>query len=146
MYALKFLLGVAAIATGGYAADIVDQPLPAPEPAAQIVDEPIHQGGYAAEVSYRASQSCFVDVERADDGLLVSAWTDPGYGGVYRMVVTQRYGASGFDIVQEGDVPAGAGGNVLLSDVWLDVEADFVVRLSTWTNDGELLCTWGDRR
>ena len=61
------------------------------------------------------------------------------------MVVTQRIGGGGFDIVQEGDVPLSGSEDTLLSDILLDTDADFSARLSTWNANGDPVCNWNER-
>ncbi|WP_417482806.1 curli-like amyloid fiber formation chaperone CsgH [Maricaulis sp.] len=92
-----------------------------------------------------AGSACHIELADTPDGLLVTAWSQGEAGGNYRMVVTQRMGGGGFDIVQEGDVPANGTGDALLSDILLDTEADFTARLSTWDANGEPLCNWNER-
>jgi hypothetical protein len=92
-----------------------------------------------------AGPACHIELADTPDGLLVTAWGQGEAGSNYRMVVTQRMGGGGFDIVQEGDVPANGAGDTLLSDILLDTEADFTARLSTWDANGEPLCNWDER-
>ena len=92
------------------------------------------------------SSVCFVAAEDDEDGILITAWADAGAAGSYRMVATQRTGGGGgFDIVQEGDFNSSPEYPVLLSDMILDVEAEFSIRLKTWNVDGELSCDWSER-
>jgi len=95
--------------------------------------------------AYDAGSACHIELADTPDGLLVTAWGRGEAGSNYRMVVTQRMGGGGFDIVQEGDVPANGAGDALLSDILLDTEADFTARLSTWDANGEPLCNWNER-
>ncbi|WP_417469688.1 curli-like amyloid fiber formation chaperone CsgH [Maricaulis sp.] len=92
-----------------------------------------------------AGSACHIELADTADGLLVTAWGQGEAGSNYRMVVTQRMGGGGFDIVQEGDLPANGAGDSLLSDILLDTEADFTARLSTWDANGEPLCNWNER-
>jgi hypothetical protein len=133
MYALKLLFGAAAIYGGAVAAQVVETP---------DLQTPVESAAFQ-EVSLAANESCFIDVETVDDGVVLSAWSDGNYGSAYRMVVTQSYGGGGFDLVQEGEIPMADGQPTLLSDMWLDVDASFTARLSTWSADGELMCSWG---
>ena len=91
------------------------------------------------------ASACHIEAAETPDGLLVTAWARSDAGSNYRMVVTQRTGGGGFDIVQEGDVPAGGGEDALLSDILLDTGAAFSARLSTWNAAGERACSWHER-
>mgnify|MGYP003635420444 CR=1 FL=1 len=92
-----------------------------------------------------SSSACHIEMDETSDGLLVTAWGRGDAGTNYRMVVTQRMGGGGFDIVQEGDVPAGSGEAALLSDILLDTGAGFSARLSTWNAAGDQVCSWHEQ-
>ncbi|WP_339743203.1 curli-like amyloid fiber formation chaperone CsgH [uncultured Maricaulis sp.] len=92
-----------------------------------------------------SNSACHIEMAETPDGLLVTAWGMGDAGSNYRMVVTQRMGGGGFDIVQEGDVPAGGSEDALLSDILLDTDANFSARLSTWNATGELVCRWDEQ-
>jgi hypothetical protein len=136
MYALKLLFGAVAISGGAFAAQVVEETSP---------DTYIADAAYVEDINHVAAEDCFIDVETIDDGVVLSAWSHGSAGSAYRMVVTQSYGGGGFDLVQEGEIPLVEGAPVLLSDMWLDVEASFTARLSTWSAEGELVCSWGDQ-
>ncbi|MEA1942982.1 MAG: curli-like amyloid fiber formation chaperone CsgH [Pseudomonadota bacterium] len=87
---------------------------------------------------------CGIDVAETGDGLVLTAWSAPEYTSNWRMVVTQRTGGGGFDIVQEGEVPAGQG-PVVVSDLLLDTDTDFSARLTAWDAQGDPVCRIGDR-
>jgi len=78
------------------------------------------------------------------DGLVLTAWSAPDYTASWRMVVTQRTGGGGFDIVQEGEVPAGRE-PVVVSDLLLDTGTDFSASLTAWDAYGDPVCQTGDR-
>jgi hypothetical protein len=101
--------------------------------------EPAIAGPSAANTT---ASACHIEVAETPDGLLVTAWGLGDAGSNYRMVVTQRTGGGGFDIVQEGDVPAGGSEAALLSDIMLDTGAAFSARLSTWDAAGDEICSW----
>jgi hypothetical protein len=88
-----------------------------------------------------SSSACHIEMAETPDGLLVTAWGRGDAATNYRMVVTQRMGGGGFDIVQEGDVPAGGSEAALLSDILLDTGAGFSARLSTWNAAGDEVCS-----
>ena len=90
--------------------------------------------------------SCYVYASDDEDGVLVTAWADAGLSGSYRFVATQRTGGGGgFDIVQEGDFNASGENSELLSDMIMDVDAQFSVRLKTWNQAGKISCDWQNR-
>lgn len=94
------------------------------------------------------SMPCYIDMVETEDGILLTAWGETLHQSSYRMVVTQRFGGGGFDIVQEGEIPLAeeAGDDMLvLSDMILDVEADFSAKLTTWNAEGDQICRWGER-
>lgn len=93
-----------------------------------------------------ANTACYVAAEDDEDAIILTAWAEAGASGSYRMVATQRTsGGGGFDIVQEGDFDSPNDYPVLLSDMILDVDADFSIRLKTWNPSGELNCDWVER-
>jgi hypothetical protein len=92
-----------------------------------------------------AASACHIEMAETPEGLLVTAWGLGDAGSNYRMVVTQRTGGGGFDIVQEGDVPAGRSEAALLSDILLDSGAAFSARLSTWNAAGDEICSWHEQ-
>ena len=98
----------------------------------------------AQEIAGSAPAACGIDVAETADGLVLTAWSAPEYAASWRMVVTQRTGGGGFDIVQEGEVPAGQG-PVIVSDLLLDTGADFSARLTAWDAYGDPVCRFGDR-
>ncbi|MBO6764775.1 curli-like amyloid fiber formation chaperone CsgH [Maricaulis sp.] len=104
------------------------------DPLPDLVSDHI-RGGEAA---------CGIDVSQTSDGLLLTAWSAPSRTRTWRMVVTQRTGGGGFDIVQEGDVPPGDGA-VAVSDLLIDTGADFSARLTAWDANGDPVCRFGDR-
>ena len=105
--------------------------------AAFADDLPSNQVASAGNVS----SACYVAVDDDEDGILISAWADAGASGYYRMIATQRAdGGGGFDIVQEGDFNSSNEDPQLLSDMILDVDSEFVIRLKTWNSAGELSC------
>lgn len=91
--------------------------------------------------------ACYIDVATAGDAVVLTAWSASDAQSTYRMVVTQRFGSGGFDIVQEGDIEPLEidGAPQLLSDMELDVDAEFSARLTTWNADGDIICRWGER-
>jgi hypothetical protein len=91
------------------------------------------------------ASACHIEMAETPEGLLVTAWGLGDAGSNYRMVVTQRTGGGGFDIVQEGDVPAGRSEAALLSDILLDSGAAFSARLSTWNAAGDEICSWHEQ-
>jgi hypothetical protein len=110
---------------------------------AALADDPTASEMYASAAD---EPSCFVSSSGDEDGILVMAWADPGASGSYRMVATQRTGGGGgFDIVQEGDFNASSENPELLSDMTMDVDAQFSIRLKTWNQAGELSCDWSER-
>ncbi len=92
-----------------------------------------------------SDSACHIEAAETPDGLLITAWGMGEAGSNYRMVVTQRMGGGGFDIVQEGDLPAGSHEDALLSDILLDPGTDFSARLSTWNAAGEPVCSWHEQ-
>jgi len=88
---------------------------------------------------------CYITSSENEGAIYLTAWGSGEQSGSYRMVVTQRMGGGGFDIVQEGDFIANAGEPVILSDMELDVEASFSAQLSTWAPDGQAICEWNER-
>lgn len=102
-------------------------------------DEPVEPAPTAE------SSACHIEYAETPDGLLISAWGQGEAGDNYRLVVTQRMGGGGFDIVQEGDVPAGGSENALLSDIMLDNGTSFNARLSTWNAAGDQICSWTEQ-
>lgn len=104
--------------------------------------EPDMTGEPAANAT---ASACHIEMAETPEGRLVTAWGKGDAGSNYRMVVTQRMGGGGFDIVQEGDVPAGLHEDALLSDILLDTGAAFSARLSTWNGAGEQVCSWNEQ-
>jgi len=116
--------------------------------AALLALQPGEPDGFvqsAANPDSFADTACHIELASTPDGLLVTAWGQGEPGSNYRMVVTQRMGGGGFDIVQEGDVPASGSEDTLLSDILLDTDADFSARLSTWNANGDPVCNWNER-
>jgi len=109
---------------------------------AAIADEPSELSG-DAEASMITP--CYVTSSQSAGTVLLTAWGSGERDGSYRMVVTQRMGGGGFDIVQEGGFAANAGEPVILSDMELDVEARFSVNLMTWSSEGDPVCEWNER-
>lgn len=87
--------------------------------------------------------ACYIASDLTGDGLRLTAWSTSAEPGSYRLVVTQRTGGGGFDIVQEGDAPASYQQPEWLSDIVLDTEARFDARLSVWDQYGQLICQTG---
>lgn len=125
-FKLAFPASAAAAAGLWFAAQA--DPLPDPAPHGTL------DGGAA----------CGIDVSQTSDGLLLTAWSAPGRAETWRMVVTQRTGGGGFDIVQEGEVPPGED-TVIVSDMLIDTGADFTARLTAWDMRGETVCRFGGR-
>ena len=116
--------------------------------AALLALQPGEPDGFlqsAADPESHADTACHIELAATPDGLLVTAWGEGEAGSNYRMVVTQRMGGGGFDIVQEGDVPLSGSEDTLLSDILLDTDADFSARLSTWNANGDPVCNWNER-
>lgn len=93
--------------------------------------------------------SCYIDVAETDDGLQLTAWGLGFDNASYRMVVTQRMGGGGFDIVQAGEIPAPEleddEGAFILSDMLIATDAEFSAELMTWNAQGDQICRWGER-
>ena len=93
--------------------------------------------------------SCYIDVAETDDGLQLTAWGLGLDNASYRMVVTQRMGGGGFDIVQEGEIPAPEleteEDAFILSDMLIATDAEFSAELMTWNTQGDQICRWGER-
>lgn len=123
---LAFLASAAAAAGVWFAAQADPVPGPVPQSAGS------------------APGACGIDVAETADGLVLTAWSEPEMTASWRMVVTQRTGGGGFDIVQEGEVPAGQG-PVVVSDLLLDTGADFSARLTAWDAYGDPVCRFGGR-
>jgi len=87
--------------------------------------------------------ACGIDLTETVDGLVLTAWSAPDAGTSWDMIITQRTGGGSFDIYQGGEIEARGEGAVILSDITLDMETDFNARLSTWNQQGRLLCRWG---
>lgn len=113
--------------------------------AALVAIQPGEPAMPAQTAANASGPACHIEMANTPDGLLVTAWAMGDAGSNYRMVVTQRMGGGGFDIVQEGDVPAGIGEDSLLSDILLDTGADFSARLATWNAAGEQVCSWNEQ-
>ncbi|SDM24146.1 curli-like amyloid fiber formation chaperone CsgH [Maricaulis salignorans] len=116
--------------------------------AALLALQPGEPDGFAhsaADAARYADSACHIELAATPDGLLITAWGEGEAGSNYRMVVTQRTGGGGFDIVQEGDVPLSGSEDTLLSDILLDTDADFSARLSTWNASGDPVCNWNER-
>jgi hypothetical protein len=113
--------------------------------AALIAIQPGEAALSDSSAAISSDSACHIEMADTPDGLLVTAWGLGDAGSSYRMVVTQRMGGGGFDIVQEGDVPAYGSESALLSDILLDTGADFSARLSTWNAAGEPLCSWHEQ-
>ena len=100
----------------------------------------------AAAPGFQAGQVCGIEVEETRDGLLLTGWAVPHEtSGSWRMVVHQRTGGGGFDIVQEGEIPRSGEPAVAVSDMLIDTGADFNARLTTWDASGETTCRYGGR-
>lgn len=108
--------------------------------AALLAIQPGEAAMQADSSDFTIAAACHIEVDATPEGRLVTAWGFGEAGSTYRMVVTQRVGGGGFDIVQEGDVPADTAEASLLSDILLDSDASFRARLSTWNASGEPLC------
>ena len=114
--------------------------------AVLVIIQPAALGGSVDPVAADpAFSACHIEADQTPDGLLLTAWGRGDAGDNYRMVVTQRTGGGGFDIVQEGDVPLTNGEDALLSDMILDTDASFSARLSTWNAAGDEACSWNER-
>ena len=107
--------------------------------AAQVDEAPLD----ARMAQLGAGEACGIDVVAADEGVVLTAWSEPGNARSWRMVVTQSMGSGGFDLVQSGDVTSFGEGAVILSDMELDMDAAFTARLTTWNAAGETLCRIG---
>ena len=87
--------------------------------------------------------ACYVDVSSDEDGLIVSAWSEPLLGGSYRLTVSHNDAGGGFDLVQQGAIPADEYEAVRLSDMYLDVDSQFSASLETYDASGSPICHWG---
>ena len=98
----------------------------------------------AESASGLAPETCGIDVDSTADGLLLTAWSLPETEAEnWRMVVTQRTGGGGFDIVQEGDIYSDGEPVVIVSDILMNPGTDFSARLTTRAAGGAVICDFG---
>jgi hypothetical protein len=128
--------------------DILDTAIIA-QPGVQTVYDAAPPAGYQAEPIAYAAPACGVEISAASgDGRLIQAWADsaalPGGQGSYRLDLNRRTGGGGFDMAQEGAVPADpyAPQDPYLSEVWINNGERVSGVLRIHDSHGALICEY----